>query len=106
MMFFTKILWCIVNICESHTALFAVLVQSGVDALGQAAFHGQLAMVEFLLGRGFDLLAKDIVRLHLSYIAFFFLFSPPIIGAINACSLLQRYESAEVSKTSVVMRCE
>ncbi len=81
-------------------------MQFGVDALSQAAFNGQLAMVEFLLGRGFDLEAKDNVRLHLSYIARFFLFGPPIIGAINACSLLQRYESAEVSKTSVVMRCE
>jgi hypothetical protein len=81
-------------------------VQSGVNALGLAALSGHFAFVEFLLGRGFDLEAKDNVRLHLSYIACFFLFSPPIIGAINACSLLQRYESAEVSKTSVVMRCE
>jgi hypothetical protein len=81
-------------------------VQFGVNALGEAAFHGHFAFVEFLLGCGFDLEAKDNVRLHLSYIACFFLFSLPIIGAINACSLLQRYESAEVSKTSVVTCCE
>ena len=83
-----------------------LLCQNGANALGIAANDGELAMVEFLLGRGFDLEAKDNVRLHLSYIACFFLFSPSIIGALNACSLLQRYESAEVSKTSVVMRCE
>ena len=71
------------NICESHTALFAVLMQSGANALASAAFYGQLAIVEFLLGRGFDLEAKDNVRLHLSYIACFFIFSPPIIGAIK-----------------------
>jgi len=75
MMFITKILWCIVNICESHTALFAVLVQFGVNALGEAAFHGHFAFVEFLLGCGFDLEAKDNVRLHLRH-SLFFLIQP------------------------------
>jgi hypothetical protein len=51
------------------------LSQNGVNALGLAAYYGKPAMVEFLLGRGFDLEAKDNVRLHFSYIACFFLFS-------------------------------
>ena len=83
-----------------------LLCQIGTNALGRAAYNGKLAMVEFLLGRGFDLEAKNNVRLHFRYKACFFLFSPSIIGAINACSILQRYESAEVSKTSVVTCCE
>jgi hypothetical protein len=36
-----------------------LLFQSGTNALGHAVFFGELAMVEFLLGRGFDLEAKD-----------------------------------------------
>jgi cell division protein FtsX len=47
-------------------------------------------MVEFLLGLGFDLEAKDNVRLHFSYIACFFLFSSSVtglLGAITAFSL-------------------
>ena len=78
------------NICESHTALFAVLVQSGVDALGHAAFNGQLAMVEFLLGRGFDLEAKDNVRLHLLHSLFLLISALWLLGlqgAIRAFSL-------------------
>jgi hypothetical protein len=67
-----------------------LLCQDGSNALDFAAYQGQLAMVEFLLGRGFDLEAKDKVRLHFSYIACFFLFSSSVTslqGAIRAFSL-------------------
>jgi ankyrin repeat protein len=46
-----------------------LLCQNGDNALGRAAYNGKLAMVEFLLGRGFDLEAKNNVRLHFSYIS-------------------------------------
>ena len=59
-------------------------------------------MVEFLLGLGFDLEAKNNVRLHFSYIACLFLFSSSVTGAISLFRVLQTYECVEVSKTSVV----
>jgi hypothetical protein len=40
--------------------------------MGEAAYFGKLAMVEFLLGLGFDLEAKDNVRLHFSYVGCLF----------------------------------
>jgi hypothetical protein len=81
MMFITKILWCIVNNCESHTVrCLLFLSQKGSNALGLAALYGKLAMVEFLLGRGFDLEAKSNVRLHFSYIACFILFNSSVTG--------------------------
>jgi len=49
------------------------LCQNGANALGIAANDGELAMVEFLLGRGFDLEAEDNVRLHFCFIALFLL---------------------------------
>ena len=59
-----------VNNYESHTVRCLVLLcQIGANALDVAAHQGELAMVEFLLGRGFDLEAKDNVRLHFSYIS-------------------------------------
>ncbi len=67
-----------------------LLCQNGTNALGWAAFFGKLAMVEFLLGRGFDLEAKNNVRLHFGYIACFFLFSSSVTGlqgSIGAFSL-------------------
>jgi hypothetical protein len=69
------------NLCESHTVrCLLYLSQNGANALAWAAFKGQLAMVEFLLGLGFDFEAKDKVRLHLSCIACFFLFSSSVTG--------------------------
>ncbi len=61
-----------------------LLCQNGANALGNAANKGQLAMVEFLLRRGFDLEAKDNVRLHFSNIACFFLFSSSATGLQGA----------------------
>jgi hypothetical protein len=70
--------------------------------MGLAAYNGKLAMVEFLLGLGFDLEAENYVRLHFSHIACLFLFSSSVTGAISLFRVLQRYECVEVSKTSVV----
>jgi len=70
--------------------------------MGIAAYFGKLAMVEFLLGLGFDLEAKNNVRLHFSCIACFFLFSSQVTGAIRSFRALQTYECVEVSNTSVV----
>jgi hypothetical protein len=70
--------------------------------MGFAAYCGKLAMVEFLLGLGFDLEAKNNVRLPLSYTACLFSFSSSVTGAINLFRVLQLYECVEVSKTSVV----
>jgi hypothetical protein len=39
-----------------------LLYQIDVNALGLASYNGQLSMVEFLLGLGFDLEAKNKVR--------------------------------------------
>ena len=55
--------------------------------MGFAAYNGKLAMVEFLLGHGFE--ATDDVRLRLSYIVSIFLFISSVAGAIRAFSLLQ-----------------
>jgi hypothetical protein len=70
--------------------------------LGLAVYRGNLAMVEFLLGLGFDLEAKTNVRFYLSYVACFFLFSSSVTGAINLFKVLQMYKCVEFSKTSVV----
>ena len=70
--------------------------------MSYAAYNGKLAMVEFLLGLGFDLEAENNVRLHFSYIACLFLFSSSVTGAISLFRVLQMYECVEVSKTSVV----
>jgi hypothetical protein len=52
------------------------LCQSGTNALGSAAYDaGKLAMVDFLIGRGCDLEAKNNVRLHFNYVTCFFVFS-------------------------------
>ncbi len=67
-----------------------LLCQNGTNALGFAAFYGKLAMVEFLVGRGFDLEAKNNVRLYFRYKVCFFLFSSSVTGlqgAIRAFSL-------------------
>ena len=79
----------------------------GANALGAAAYYGKLPMVEFLLGRGFDLEAKDNVRLHFRYKACFFLFSSSVTrlqGVIRAFSLGKGMREAEVSETSVVTK--
>ncbi len=57
-----------------------LLCQIGANALGAAAYNGKLPIVEFLLGRGFDLEAKDNVRIQFRYIARFLLFSSSVTG--------------------------
>jgi hypothetical protein len=80
------------------------LSQSGENALDLAAYEGHLAMVEYLLGHGFDLEAKDNVRLQFSYKFCFSVLSSSVTGAIRAFSLLHRNESVEVSQTSVITK--
>jgi hypothetical protein len=70
--------------------------------MGFAAYNGKLAMVEFLLGLGFDLEAKNNVRLHFSFIAYLFLFSSSVTGAFNLFRVLQMYECVEFNKTTAI----
>jgi ankyrin repeat protein len=72
------------------------LSQNGANALAWAAYKGHLAMVEFFLGLGFDLEAKDEVLLHYSYIACFFLYSSSVTGVQRAIRAFSLYKGTRV----------